>query len=457
MAPSASHVAVRATRTPDEQLDLFCLLAPRVARLGTAPPRQRPLAPREPAPAWPFLNTQPLAVETAEAVAQTGALTASVFDAYRPSIRVPGACPHPTRLVESAAMAAASAPECQYDPVLPEHLVARGILSDAQLETVSRAGAAHAEHLPGEGGASGARQGFFVGDGTGVGKGRTSAAILLDNILQGRRRALWVSENRNLMRDAIRDWTALGGPTDLVFDLGACKGPIQRAEGICFASYDTLKGKPRERDGVESGIDRLEQVVAWLSGGEEESDFEGVVVFDESHNIASALDTPGPRGVKRASQRALVGVELQDRLPNARIVYASATGATEVADLAYAARLGLWGRGTPFPTVEAFVEKVSAGGIAAMELVAKDLKSMGLYLARSVSYDGVDYRTSSTTSNPTRPRPTTAAPRRGRSCSATSRTRSRSRRPTSVAGRVPQPTASSGAPISGSSSTSWSR
>ena len=28
-----------------------------------------------------------------------------------------------------------------------------------------------------------------------------------------------------------------------------------------------------------------------------------------------------------------------------------------------------------------------------MELVAKDLKSMGLYLARSVSYDGVDYRT----------------------------------------------------------------
>ena len=42
---------------------------------------------------------------------------------------------------------------------------------------------------------------------------------------------------------------------------------------------------------------------------------------------------------------------------------------------------------------EAFVEKVSAGGIAAMELVAKDLKSMGLYLARSVSYDGVDYRT----------------------------------------------------------------
>ncbi|OZC01202.1 strawberry notch-like NTP hydrolase domain-containing protein [Rubricoccus marinus] len=342
---------------------------------------------------WPFADALPLVVSTAEVTAQTGALTASVFDAYRPSVRVPGACPHPTRLVESAAMAAASAPQSDYRPTLPEHLVAQGILSDAQLETVSRAGAAHAGHLPGSGEEAGPRQGFFLGDGTGVGKGRQSAAIILDNVLQGRRRALWVSENRNLMRDAVRDWTALGGPADFVFDLGACKGPIQHADGICFASYDTLKGKPRERDGVETGIHRLEQVVAWLSSGGEESEFEGVIIYDESHNASAALDTQGSRGVRKASQRALAVVDLQDRLPNARIVYASATGATEVANLAYAARLGLWGRGTPFPTVEAFVEKVSAGGIAAMELVAKDLKSMGLYLARSVSYDGVDYRT----------------------------------------------------------------
>ena len=397
MSPFTSQAAQTAAYPTVEQLDLFALLAPRVRAL--APPIQREAMPRAAIPAWPFGGTNPLAVETVEVRAEAAALTASVFDAYRPSVRVPGACPHPTRLVESAAMAAASAPPCDYRPTLPEHLVAQGVLSDAQIETVCRAGSAHAEHLPGESGESGPRQGFFIGDATGVGKGRTSAGILLDNVLQGRRRALWVSENRNLMRDAVRDWTALGGPADFVFDLGACKGPIQQIEGICFASYDTLKGKPREKDGVETGIDRLEQVVAWLSGGGEdgrpssESDFEGVVVFDESHNMASALDRQGSRGIQKASQRALVGVELQERLPNARVVYASATGATEVANLAYAARLGLWGRGTPFPTVEAFVEKVSAGGIAAMELVAKDLKSMGLYLARSVSYDGVDYRT----------------------------------------------------------------
>ena len=393
MSPLASRATPSAVPPQVEQLDLFALLAPRVRAL--APPVRTELLPRPSAAllSWPFADTSPLAVEAVDAAVTSGALTASVFDAYRPSVRVPGSQPHPTTLVESAAMAAATAPECAYRPVLPGHLVARGHLSDAQLETIVRAGSAHTERLPGEGGASGVRQGYFVGDATGVGKGRQAAGIILDNVLQGRRRALWVSENRSLMRDAVRDWTALGGPADFLFDLGACKGPIQRTQGVCFASYDTLKGKPRERDGVETGIDRLDQVVAWLTAGGDEAGFEGVIVYDESHNAASALDTQGSRGVKKASQRALAVVDLQDRLPNARVVYASATGATEVANLAYAARLGLWGRGTPFPTVEAFVEKVSAGGIAAMELVAKDLKAMGLYLARSVSYDGVDYRT----------------------------------------------------------------
>ena len=120
--------------------------------------------------AWPFADASLLAVQTAGEAAQTGVLTASVFDAYRPSVRVPGAKPHPTRLVESAAMAAATAPTCDYRPMLPDHLVAKGHLSDAQLETVCRAGSAHAEHLPGSGEEAGPRQGFFLGDGTGVGR-----------------------------------------------------------------------------------------------------------------------------------------------------------------------------------------------------------------------------------------------------------------------------------------------
>ena len=175
VAPSASHVATSATATSVEQLDLFALLAPKIAHLGTAlrKPRAEVHPTQQVTSAWPFLDAQPLAVGTAEAVAQTGALTASVFDAYRPQVRVVGSKPHPTRLVESAAMAAATAPPCFYRPTLPRHLVERGTISDAQLEAVCRAGDAHGLHLPG-GGADqeGPRQGFFIGDATGVGKGR---------------------------------------------------------------------------------------------------------------------------------------------------------------------------------------------------------------------------------------------------------------------------------------------
>ena len=61
------------------------------------------------------------------------------------------------------------------------------------------------------------RRGWFLGDGTGAGKGRQVAAIILDNWLKGRRRALWISKSDKLIEDAERDWTAVGGyRSDLV-------------------------------------------------------------------------------------------------------------------------------------------------------------------------------------------------------------------------------------------------
>ena len=54
------------------------------------------------------------------------------------------------------------------------------------------------------------RRGWFLGDGTGAGKGRQVAGILLDNWLKGRRRAVWISKSDKLIEDAQRDWSALG-------------------------------------------------------------------------------------------------------------------------------------------------------------------------------------------------------------------------------------------------------
>jgi C-terminal domain on Strawberry notch homologue/P-loop containing NTP hydrolase pore-1 len=74
------------------------------------------------------------------------------------------------------------------------------------------------------------------------------------------------------------------------------------------------------------------------------------------------------------------------------VVYVSATGATTVHNLAYAQRLGLWGgEDFPFVTRAEFVAAIEAGGVAAMEVLARDLRALGLYTARSLSYDSVEY------------------------------------------------------------------
>jgi hypothetical protein len=98
------------------------------------------------------------------------------------------------------------------------------------------------------------------------------------------------------------------------------------------------------------------------------------------------------RGEEVPSQQGRAGLRLQHALPDARVVYVSATGATTVHNLAYAQRLGLWGGADfPFVTRAEFVEAIESGGVAAMEVLARDLKSLGLYTARSLSYEGVEY------------------------------------------------------------------
>jgi antirestriction protein ArdC/phage/plasmid primase-like uncharacterized protein len=330
-------------------------------------------------------NATGIAVEVKSG--EVSEFTDSVFANYTPQrLTIQGAKPHPGKLVQSAAMSAVEPPAPSYSPVLPKGLIDIGLLSIAQLEAVVYAGQAHSELLP-----NGSRKGFFIGDGTGVGKGREISGIILDNMMQSRSKAVWVSFNEGLIEDARRDFAGVGGNPNKIFFQGKTKAgnEISQEDGILFTTYSTLRGgeKKQANDlGQQGGKTRAQQIIDWLG-----KDFDGVIAFDEAHSMGNAIAVKGKRGVKKPSQQAIAGINLQRELPNARITYVSATGATEISNLSYADRLGLWGEGTPFADTNSFITGVSKGGIASMELISRDMKAMGMYLARSLSYDGVSY------------------------------------------------------------------
>ena len=411
-----------------------------------------------------------------QATEQTGdpeaGLSDSIFESYQPQrLQVPGAKPHPGPLVQSSAMAAVLPPVPTYTPNLPKETIEKGLLSIAQIEAVVYAGQAHQELLEPvtvDGKDVAYRRGFFIGDGTGVGKGREISGIILDNMRQGRDKAVWISEKPGLLPDAQRDFSGIGGDPKQIFNVSKTKAEeqINAGQGIAFLSYATLRSGAKSQENVatpitkaqfakqfpkgldvvttngrgtfpldhidpkddggkvwvkvggelkfirytsvesiggqsdwlsgrtaqpakgskKEGQSRLDQLVNWLG-----KDFDGVIAFDEAHNAGNAVAQKGTRGQSQPSAQALAVVELQKRLPNARVVYVSATGATQVSNLSFATRLGLWGPATPFASVQNFIAEMTAGGLAAMELVARDLKQMGAYMARSLSFEGVTY------------------------------------------------------------------
>ncbi len=398
---------------------------------GLAPVRQR--RQRKSAPLTDQLprewgETAPLAYRSeAPAADAAGSPGNRPYHPWRPAaVMVEGATAHPTTLVQSAAMAAVPHPRPSAEPLLPTRLVADGALSDAQLESVVLAVHAHEQHLPAffrisadhelvrrvtatddtiededDAGTVGDqprfgstirfRQGWMLGDGTGCGKGRQVAAIILDRWLRSRRRALWLSQSDKLIEDARRDWQAVGGSAGDVIPLSRFrqKDDIPQAEGVLFATYATLRSPSRN-----GNRPRLDQIVEWLAGGAGEADrhaFDGVVVFDEAHAMANAAGGQGSRGRIAPSQQGRAGMRLQNALPDARILYVSATGASTIQGLAYAVRLGLWATDrTPFDDRDKFMQAMEAGGVAALEVVARDLKALGLYQARALSYTGVE-------------------------------------------------------------------
>ena len=282
---------------------------------------------------------------------------------------------HPDPVVENASLSAVKAPalpdNCLED--IAADVVNEGKLSSLQLEAVAYANACFDKDLE-----DGSRRGFFIGDGAGIGKGRELAGIISQQWARGVRRHLWISVSNDLKYDAERDLRDLGSAHIPVQLLGKASYNAKDLpqQGVVFATYASLLGKKGGK--TSKPQTRLDQLLAWATPG-----FEGGLLFDESHKAKNLFGGTGGKPTK-TGQAVL---KLQTALPRARVVYCSATGASEPKHLGYMDRLGLWGGSdTPFADFDDFRIAVESRGVGMMELVAMHLKQRGALVSRALSF-----------------------------------------------------------------------
>ena len=148
-----------------------------------------------------------------------------------------------------------------------------------------------------------------------------------------------------------------------------------------FCTYQSLiaQNKHSER--------RIDQLVTWAAASGDPARFEGCICFDEAHRAKNLALDRGGKGTKTGEM--VLGIQKQ--LPQARVLYVSATAAAEVKDLGYMSRLGLWGRGTPFPDFSTFAAKIERAGVGAMELLAMDMKARGMFVSRMLAFTGCSF------------------------------------------------------------------
>lgn len=305
-----------------------------------------------------------------------GGMAGETFTDYRPPKLSIGP-PHPDPIVETSSLSAVQPPEPTYELMIKDELEESKALSCLQIETLVYACQQHLKHLQ-----DGVRAGFFIGDGAGVGKGRTIAGLIWENWHHGRRKALWISVGSDLKFDARRDLDDVGATSIEVHALN--KLPYSKLDsksvgvrdGVVFLTYSSLIASS------EKGRSRLQQLVQWCG-----SDYDGLIVFDECHKAKNLVPEAGSQPT-RTGEAVL---DIQGRLPEARIIYCSATGASEPRNMGYMVRLGLWGAGTSFSNFREFLGALEKGGVGALELVAMDMKTRGMYVCRTLSYKGAEF------------------------------------------------------------------
>lgn len=306
------------------------------------------------------------------------------FQTYTPKLSINNSMfDHPNKVLELASLCSVQLPEVDRQMPLTEKYKYANRLSNVQLEVLSYVSQAHEQIL-----GSGQRAGFLLGDGPGMGKGRVLAAFIYENFKQGRKRALWVSMSEEMKVNIERDLNAVGANGQIKVaplssfqydDIVTDNECVSFEKGIVCCSYTELSTESPDPDSTNSN--HVMQLMEWLGNC-------GVIVFDECHkaNAMSLTNTNKFIGL------CTMVLQLQEQLPLARVVYASATGAAEPRNMVYMPRLGLWGEGAAWSQFQEFVNAMEKRGCGAMDCIGADMKLRGIYLARHLTYENVQFR-----------------------------------------------------------------
>lgn len=276
---------------------------------------------------------------------------------------------HPGNIAEAASLAAVELPQTSYQLGIPED-VATKCLSSLQIESIVYACTKHCYILP-----SGERAGFCIGDGAGIGKGRTICGIIIENFIRGRPKHIWVTTSNDLYHDARRDMQDLQAHVPFIKSVKELSQTVNKpSEGVLFCTYSTLSSSRKNR---------IKEIIDWLG---DKRTFDGCLIFDEAHKAKYGSPDPG-----QGTLTAEAVLTLQKELPLARVVYSSATGISEIKNMAYLSRLNLYGLNTPFKSFDDIVKKLGRKDMCLMELLSQELKMQGFYVARNFSYNGAEF------------------------------------------------------------------
>ena len=228
-------------------------------------------------------------------------------------------------------------------------------------------------------------QGIIVGDQTGIGKGRTAAALIRYGVKQGSQ-PIFLSEKPNLFTDLYRDLSDIGSSALVPFIVNTKESKTnikdKNGEVVYTAPEKPTQDRIIKNQSVPNNYNFVcatysqfnqpkkpakRQLLKAVSGG-------NIVIMDEAHNASGSSNT---------------GEFMQEVLRQAKgVCFLSATFAKRPDNMPiYAQKTSMSDANM---SKDDLVEAITKGGVALQEILAAQLVSEGQMIRRERSFEGVE-------------------------------------------------------------------